>query len=185
MNNDDILRQLLLSEHSKFQTMRIVQWIDHDPERAAALIRVFLEPDYRTTQRGAWVVRYVHENSPELLTPYLPELLNAARDSSRHKAVRRNVLNVFEKSSIPDSLLDELTDLSFICLADPQEDVAIRCAAMSILDKVCQRIPELREELNLLITEHIEHGSCAFKSRAKKILAAPKPPRRDVHAGPF
>jgi len=77
---------------------------------------------------------------------------------------------VFEPLEIPDNLQDELADLCFGYLADPKEALAIRCASMTILEKICRKIPELKPELRLLIEEHFEHGTAGFKSRARKIL---------------
>lgn len=166
----DFLREQILAEHSKPQTMRIVHWIGHDADRLAALMDIFLGSDYRLTQRAAWVVRYIGEGAPELMAAWLPELAARLHRQPLHDAVKRNILNVFEHLDIPESLYDELTESCFTYLADPQEAVAIRCISMSILDKICQKIPELRPELRLLIEEHFEHSSAGFKSRARKIL---------------
>jgi hypothetical protein len=54
---------------------------------------------------------------------------------------------------------------------DPKEAIAIRCSSMSILEKICNRIPELQPELRLILEEQLEHGSAGFKSRAKRVLS--------------
>jgi hypothetical protein len=84
--------------------------------------------------------------------------------------VKRNVLVVFEALEVPDNLDDELADICFNYLAKPNEAIAIHCAAMTILEKICRKIPELKPELRLLIEAYFEHGTAGFKSRAKKVL---------------
>ena len=178
----DFLTGQILAEHSKAQTMRIVRWVGHDADRLALLMEIFLgkphpQPlpkaggeQYRLTQRSAWAVRYVGENAPELMTPWLPKMVAQLRRPGIHDAVKRNVLVVFEALEVPDNLHDELADLCFGCLANPNEAIAIHCAAMSILEKICRKVPELKPELRLLIEEYYEHGSAGFKSRARKVL---------------
>lgn len=176
------LEAQILAEHSKSQTMRLVRWVGHDAERLEILMEIFLNNppsaplpkgrayQYVFTQRSSWALRYVGENSPELLAPWLPVLVANLRQTPLHDAIKRNTLNVFEPLDFPENLDDDLADLCFGFLADPKEAIAIRCASMTILTKICQRVPELKSELRLILEEHLEHGSAGFKSRAKKVL---------------
>ena len=172
MNTDRaFLREQVLAEHSKAQTMRIVRWVGHDADCLALLMEIFLGNEYRPTQRSAWAVRYVGENAPELMAPWLPVLVARLREPGIHDAVKRNVLNVFESVEAPDTLYEELADLCFGYLAHPQEAIAIRCASMTILEQVCRKIPELKPELRLLLEDQLDHSSAGFQSRARKMLA--------------
>ena len=164
------LTEQILAEHSKAQTMRIVRWVGHDAARLEVLMEIFLGNEYRLTQRAAWAVRYVGENAPELMTPWLSEMVARLRQPGIHDAVKRNVLNVFEPLEIPENLQDDLADLCFGYLEDPKEALAIRCASMTILEKICRKVPELKPELRLLIEAHFEHGTAGLKSRARKVL---------------
>lgn len=168
----DFLAEQILAEHSKAQTMRVVRWVGHDAGRLALLMEIFMGKEYRLTQRSAWAVRYVGENAPELMAPWLPKLVTQMRQPGIHDAVKRNILNVFEPLEIPENLHDDLADLCFGYLADPHEAIAIRCAAMTILEKICRKVPDLKPELRLMIEEHFEHGTAGFKSRARRILKA-------------
>lgn len=166
----DFLIEQILAEHSKAQTMRVVRWVGHDADRLTLLMEIFMGKEYRLIQRSAWAVRYVGENAPELMAPWLPKLVAQLRQPDLHDAVKRNVLNVFEPLEIPENLYDDLADLCFGYLADPHEAIAIRCVAMTVLEKICRNIPELKSELRLIIEEHFEHGTAGFKSRARRIL---------------
>lgn len=170
MTHRAFLTEALLAEHSKAQIMRIVHWIGADADRLAALMDIFLGDEYRLTQRSAWAVRYVGEKHPGLITPYYPVLLEAIDRKPVHDAVKRNTLNVFESVEIPAKYYDTLADHCFQYLADPKEPIAIRCASMTVLDKICRNIPELKGELRLLLEEQLEFESAGFRSRAKRIL---------------
>lgn len=178
----DWLESLLLAEHSKAQTLRIVRWVGHDTERLNILMEVFLNDppskplpqgrgyQYMFTQRSAWAVRYVGENAPEIMAPWLPKLVAILHQPELHDAIVRNTLNVFESIPFPSDLDGELADHCFGYLADPKAAIAIRCASMTILEKICQRVPELKSELRMLLEEHFDQESPGFKSRARKVL---------------
>lgn len=165
----EFLESLLLAEHSKAQTMRIVHWVGQDPAKLACLLDIFMGDQYRLTQRGAWAVRYVGEAQPELMAPWLPKLVEALARPNAHDAVKRNALNVFEALPIPSHLVEALADAVFPLLENPQEAVAIRCAAMTVLDKICQQVPELSPALLLQIEGMQTTGSAGLKSRAKRV----------------
>lgn len=166
----NFLTEQLLLEHSKAQTLRLAHWVGADPERLAALLDIALGPNYRLNQRSAWVLLYVAQQHPHVLEPWLPRMVAKAGEPGVHDAVKRNVVRILEDIDIPDALLGDLTDLCFRFLADPQEAVAIRAFSMTVLDKICERVPELRPELRLLIEEHLPHASAAFQNRGRKIL---------------
>ncbi|MBM2840584.1 MAG: hypothetical protein HW412_1112 [Bacteroidetes bacterium] len=46
----------ILREHSKRQAVRIATWVGRDKKRFRQLIKLFLEGEYRVTQRSAWIV---------------------------------------------------------------------------------------------------------------------------------
>ena len=164
------LEEQLLLEHSKPQAQRLANWIGHDSDRLAALMTVFLGDNYRLSQRAAWVISTIADKTPWLLEPWLPKMVAKMREQGVHDAVKRNVVRVLQDMAIPDSILDDLADACFGFLADPQEAVAIRVFSMSVLEKICQKIPELKSELRLLLEEHLPHGTAGFKNRAQKIL---------------
>lgn len=164
------LTDLLEAEHSKAQTLRIVEWIGGDAERLAALMEIFMGDEYRLTQRSAWAVQYVCKKYPYLLAPWQQEMIVYLRKPGIHDAVKRNILSVFEKTSVPAEWHGELADICFGFLASPNEAVAIRCLSMSVLADICEEIPELTPELRLLLETHYEHGTAALKSRTRSVL---------------
>lgn len=166
----DFLTEQLRLEHSKPHTLRLTAWIGHDADRVAALMHIFLGKEYRLTQRAAWILIYVAQQAPLLVEPWLPEMVAKMREPGVHQAVKRNVIRLLEDVEIPDAIVDDLADQCFQYLADPHEAIAIRVFSMSVLEKICKKIPELQPELRLLIEEHLEFGGAAFKNRGQKIL---------------
>lgn len=174
-NDVQFLTEQIHLEHSKQQAQRLAAWIGHDADRFAVLMGIFLGGDYRLCQRSAWVLTHVAHKAPQLVEPWLPKMVAKTREPGVHDTVKRNVVRLFEDINIPDAIMDDLADVCFRFLADPREAVAVRAFSMTVLDKICQKIPELKPELCLIIEEHIEHGTAAFKSRGNKILKKLRP----------
>lgn len=82
------IREALLAEHSKKQTVKIVRHVGSDAGRFAELMSVFFAGPYRVTQRAAWPVSYCIEEHPELAGPYIGRLISLLESPDRHDAVR-------------------------------------------------------------------------------------------------
>lgn len=159
----------LEQEHSKENTLAITDYIGIDKARFAELMDLFFEGNNRIVQRSSWVVSHVADRHIHLLHPYIEKMVDNLNNPV-HVAVKRNTVRIFQDINIPDELLGKVADRCFTYLDDPKEAVAVRAFSMTVLYNICQKEPELKNELRLVIEEHIEYGSPGFKSRGKKIL---------------
>lgn len=166
------IRESLLEEHSKKQAQRIAAWIGSDPERFAELISLMLEDEYRVAQRAAWSVTHCLDRYPELIAPHLEVMIYNLRDNQQHPAIRRNTLRALQEADFPESLWGEVADIAFQILVDPQEPAAVRVFAMTVAWNISRRVPELQQELKLIIEDQWEHATAGFRSRGRKILKA-------------
>ena len=66
-------------------------------------------------------------------------------------------------------------NLWFDYIASPVEAVAVKAFALTILQKIAQYYPEIMDEVKIIIEDQWEVESPAFKSRAKKFVAALNP----------
>ncbi len=165
------IKEALLAEHSKAQSERIADYIENDPERFAELMALFFGDEYRLTQRAAWVVGHCADRYPEIIEPHLERIIYNLRKTT-HVAVRRNTVRILQNVDLPDHLLGEAADICFLYLANPEETVAVKVFSMSVLWNICQKEPDLTNELKLLIEEQMPYATAGFKSRGGKILAA-------------
>jgi hypothetical protein len=164
------LTAMLLSEHSKANTTRIVDYIGADAKRFAALVELLCGDDYRTCQRAAWPLAYVIEAQPDMLLPHLETLLHLLGDKKRHAAVRRNITRLLQDVEVPSEFQGLVVDYCFDLLLDFNEPVAVKAFAMTVLERNTRGIPELREELKLVIENQWEHEKSAFRGRGKEVL---------------
>lgn len=169
------LREALREEHSKLQTMRIVNYIGDNQDRFDELMDIFLGPEYRLTQRASWAVNYCAQHEPQLIRPYLEELIDLLEDKKAHNAVRRNVARLLQYVEIPAHLLGKVYSHCLDLFEDQAEPVAVRCFSLSVAANIAKRQPELINELKLVVHKHLPTASAGIKARVRKILSAKAP----------
>jgi hypothetical protein len=163
------IRAALVKEHSKAQTVQIVEYIGDDSERFEVLLDIFLHDDeLRIVQRAAWPISYIGEKYPNLILPYTEKLFSLL-DKKVHDAVKRNILRAYRHLDFPEKYDEIIVDHCFQIILR-KEAIAIKAFAMDILGRVCKRYPDLEAELALIIKENYAHESIAFKYVGKKIL---------------
>ncbi len=160
-----------MTEHSKRQTMAIVEFIGDDPKRFAELMKLFFAGEYRLTQRAAWPMNYCAERHPALILPYLPKLLDCLEREDMHDAVRRNVVRLLQTIEIPKRLAGRVYSHCVDLLDDASQPVAVRVFAMTVASRIAKAEPDLMNELRLIVRKHLPHSSAAFKVRARGILS--------------
>ena len=165
------IREVLLAEHSKRQTMKIVRYVGQDPKRFRELMTIFLGNEYRPTQRAAWAVNYCAEHHPELVRPYLTRMVAMLESEDGHDAIRRNVARSLQFVDIPPRLQGRLYAACYDLVDDPNQPVAVRVFALSVAGKLAKDKPDLMNELRLLCSKYLPTASAGFRSRARKVLA--------------
>jgi len=166
------LRKQLLTDHSKENTTRIVEYIGNDLERCEALMKLFLYGEYRVIQRAAWVVGDLARLYPENVMPYLPKMVENLKQPGIHVAAKRNTVRFFQEIEIPEDLWGDVADICFKFLESSEEPVAVKVFSMTVLLGIVKKVPELKDELKYLIEDQLPYGSTGFKNRGKKTLKA-------------
>ena len=163
------IRAEILKADFKERVVYVAEAIGDNPERFDVLIKLFMSSDARTCQRASWVLGHCTDNYPEMIIPYLPglvkNLFNAPED-----AVKRNTMRAMQEIDIPEALWGEAIEIAFQFLMG-NEAIAIKVFAMTVLYNLCVKIPEIREELRVVIEDQLPYGSAGFQNRGGKILA--------------
>ncbi len=163
--------ELLKKEHSKNNTLAIVNYIGSDQDRLKELLGVFALGDVRLTQRASWPLSYVAEQQPDLVQPELPFLLSLL-NKPLHVAVKRNVMRILQDYDLPEELLGEVADKCFAYILDKKEAIAVRAFAIKTLYRICVKEPDLKNELIPLLEDIIPLGSPGLKGCSQKVLKA-------------
>jgi len=168
------LEKALLAEHSKTQCSAIADYIGDDPRKFARLMKCFLSGEDLIRQRAGWPLSYCVQRYPNLARPYFDQLLKLLDTPNIHPAVSRNITRLFQYTPVPKRFQGRLMDACFGFISDPRSPIAVRAFSLSILENMTQDYPEILPEIQLIIEEHWDEASAAFRSRAKKIMAKGK-----------
>lgn len=160
-----------MSSHSRTSTNKIIALIEQDFGKFSELMTCFFDREYRMCQRAAWPVGDLGVKHPELLQPYMSELIHNLK-SAKHDAIIRNTIRTWQFMNIPEDYQGEIFDICFNYINDPKIPIAIRVFSMTVCANISKELPELKEELALAIEAHLEYGSAGFKSRGLKTLKA-------------
>jgi hypothetical protein len=165
------IRAALLAEHSRRQTMKIVNYVGDDPARFRELMDLFLGDTYRISQRAAWAVSYCIEGHPEMVRPYFGKLINQLERDDAHVAVRRNVVRLLQFVDIPVRYGGRIFDACYRLVDDIAQPVAVKVFALTVAAMIAKGQKDLLDELRLLAAKHAPHQTIAFRVRARSVLA--------------
>lgn len=163
------LESEILKEHSKHNTVRLAVWVGSSKKRFKRLMELFLKGEYRVTQRSAWIVRHCAEQHPQLIEPYLTDMLKRMMEPDVHVAVKRNVIGILQDIDIPKKLWGKIAVTCFDFL-ESNEPIAVRVFSMTVLANIAQHEPDLKKELRLIIEQRMLWEGPAFQARAKRTL---------------
>jgi hypothetical protein len=164
------LEEEILREHSKPQTIRIAKWIGKDRRRYRELMQLLLNGERLITQRAAWILIWCHDIDPQLITPWIPALLKKMQEPDVHDALKRNVVGILQCCEIPSSQLGKVATLCFDYLGAPETPIAVRCNAMTVLQRIADREPDLKRELKTAIELMLPYGGPAIQARARMVI---------------
>lgn len=166
------IQDYLDAGHSRVIRDEIVTYVGKSVVKMKALMSYFFHDEWRYNQRAAWPVLHISLKEPQLIKPYLDQLVSNL-DEPKHDAVVRNSIRIFEDIPIPESVEGKLLDKCFEYLLDQKQAIAIRCFSMSVLGKLVTKYPELAFELKEILEDQLTYDvSAGFKVRAKRTLKA-------------
>lgn len=164
------IEKALAEEHTKAQKDRIVAYIGSNKDRFAVLMALFLNGEYRITQRAAWPLSYCVREHPELIGPYFKALLENLEKTGLHVAVVRNTMRLLQEVDIPKKYHGRVMSTCFDNIQAPATPIAVKAFSLTVLEQLSATYPEILPEIKMIIEEQWDQAPPAFRSRAKKIL---------------
>lgn len=158
-----------MRDRSKRNIEHMASEIGDDPTQFGELMSVFLDGPYRITQYAAHLLGKCCDLQPHLILPYLGQMIELL-DKEVHDSLKRNVVRTMQFVDIPEEHWDKTAQYCFQLLESKKEAVAIKVFSMTVLANLCEKLPELKNELSIIIEDQMPYGSAGFKSRGAKIL---------------
>jgi hypothetical protein len=165
-----IIRDEIQKEHSKENAVRIANYACSSPKNFKKLMKCFLDQEYRIAQRAAWSVSWAATQQPEMIQPYIKELVAQLSRKDVHPAVIRNSVRILERIDIPEKFHGEVMNACFNFIEDPATPVAIKAFSLTTLFNLAKYYPDIKQELKLIIEERWDTETAAFRARGKMIL---------------
>jgi hypothetical protein len=168
------IRKALLEDkiQNRKKALSIAEYACSSSKHFKELMQCFLTNEYRLAQRAAWSVSWAARKKPELIKPYIKDLVAQLSRTDVHDAVIRNSVRVLEEIEIPELLHADVINACFDFIEKPSVPVAIKAFSLTTLFNLSKYYPETKSELKLVIENNWDNESAAFKSRGKKILTA-------------
>ncbi len=166
------IKEEILKEHSQKQAIRIAAYACISKKNFKELMRCFMANEYRLAQRAAWSVTWATKNNPEIIKPYIKDLVIQIQRKDVHPAVVRNSVRILEQIDIPEEFHGEVMNACFGFIETPSTPIAIKAFSLTTLFNLSKQYPEIKPELKLIIEERWDTETAAFRSRGRKILSA-------------
>ncbi len=151
-------------------------WIANSAIENTEIFKKLLEYSFSTERklafRASWTLSKVCDQFPELIYPYLSQIVEAIPEFD-NESVQRSFLRIISLSDMKKLTSGHhgiLADHCFAMLNSGISAIAIKAYSMEILYTLSLIYPELRNELSASIIVLMEDGSGGIIARGKMIL---------------
>ena len=154
----------------KNKVQKLLEQIQQKPNILPELISSFLKGPSAVTQKASWIINYCAEKDYQLISPYLPLMIEKLKESNISDAVKRNTIRLLQFIEVQEELEGEVMNICFDFLSSRKEAVAIKAFSLTVLARLCQKYPEVRNELKILVEDLLPLEKPAFAARARKVM---------------
>lgn len=170
--NEKDLRSMV----SNISGMKEAEWLAasavDNPEILKKIIEYSFSDDEKLAFHASWALTKVCDNYPEIIYPYLPEMIETL-DKLDNESVRRSLLRSISLSDmkmISNKHHGLLADYCFRMLRSGFSAIAVKAFSMEIIYKLSIIYPELANELSSTINMLQGEGSAGIIARGRIIL---------------
>jgi hypothetical protein len=171
MSQQQDLINILLQGQARQTVDDVIIWASDNPAKFKILVEVISgNLDQNIRDRAAWAMSYIAVDNPSILKYHWDTFVNLLANKNTSSPIKRNLVRFMQEVEIPEKHHGKITNRCFELVNDPQEDIAIRAFAMTVLGNLVDKYPEIGNELKLSIEELLPYASAGLKNRAGKIL---------------
>lgn len=141
-----------------------------NPKVTEQIVHYCLDEEVHVQQNAGAVLGKLIDHDKHILDPHLEQIvLNLEKNP--HDAVTRATLRVFQWAKIPEAVEGELFEFIINALKSSEEPIAIKAFGMTVARRICEKYPELAQELIPHIELLVEQkASAGLVNRGKKEL---------------
>lgn len=161
----------LLYDSSKDCIDKAADLIGDNEKLIAGLLELTLKEKPKISARAARVINVSFERKPILAALFRRQIIESF-ENVRNESIRFNLLRIFTFTPLPDDEEDlgMLMNICFDTLDTVTERVAQKAYSLDILANIAMIIPEIKQELALIIRREMPYSSAGYRSRGLKVL---------------
>jgi len=163
------LEELLGLESSRRNTDIIADLILQKPALFTELFNIYIKDIEPLSWKAAWVADVVTEKRPELLDPFIENIVGQLKTFT-HDGMKRESLKMLTHAPLPEENLGLLISVCFGWLTSGKESVSVKMFCMEILYRISQKEPEMKKELADSIEWRMLEETPGFRAHGKKLL---------------
>jgi 8-oxo-dGTP diphosphatase len=157
-------------------SMKEAEWVATSAIENPAIFLKLYEYSYSSDEklafRASWILSKVCDKFPEIIYPYLPQIVETLGKINNESALRSflRILSFSDLGKVNNHYHGILADFCFNALNSGFSAIAVKAYSMEILYRLSLIYPELANELSASILILIEDGSAGIVSRGRMIL---------------
>jgi 8-oxo-dGTP diphosphatase len=170
---DDLELQAMVNN---MMSMQEAEWVAtsaiENPGIFLKLYEYSYSSDKKLAFRASWTLSKVCEKFPEIIYPYLSQIVSTLNNIDNESALRSflRILSLTDPAQINNNQHGQLADFCFNALKSGLSAIAVKAYSMEILYKLALMYPELANELSATINVLQGEGSAGIVARGRMIL---------------
>lgn len=165
------IKELLLEEHSKANSTKIVEYIGCNPAKFNELFSLFIKNEKVVSQRAATTLGHCIDKTPELITPHIDQLVENLSKPDQHVAIYRASMRTLQSVPIPEHLQGIIFDICLDFIMSEKQAIAVRAFSITAANNIAKPYPELLSELKSIVKDLSDHESGALRVRSRQVLS--------------
>lgn len=171
-NYQEVEHRFFINREEKEFVVPAASWVfQHRAEWIGHILENLPKPELKETyrMRAAWFLDIGFDLLPELYANWEPQIIGSLLDvpcSSERRSLLRMVAVHGHNSEFDETLMDWLFQL----IGDSSEAIAVKAHAVTTLERIVFRYPDLAGEYAALLTTQLPTASAGMRSRVNRTL---------------
>lgn len=135
-----------------------------------AMVEMAFSDDLKKSNRAARIITFINFENKELIKPYISRIIHNIEGMSSSKQMNFLYLLIDHVDLLDEEELGVLVSFCFDWMISDKATPGVKVTSLEILLKVTRKIPELKDELMLIIEDQLPKNTKAFQSRGTRAL---------------
>jgi len=163
------IEAFLLKNYGKAHALDLADVLSRQPERIPELLNIILKEEEPISRRGAWYFSTLFDKHPQLVIPYVDELI-ANLEMIKSQAILRCFLRTSSRVQIAEQYHAYLIQYSADVIISNKSEIAVKAMAMDIFFQIAKFQPDLFNELEYMIDLIYPEGSKGIQNKCRSML---------------